>query len=72
MEEVKAWCQAQGIATLDLTPVFQEHAAQGEQLYFRFDAHWNNAGHTLAAQTIQQYLAQYDPAFTLTQLPKKP
>ncbi len=72
MEEVKAWCQAQGIAALDLTPVFQAHAAQGEQLYFRFDAHWNEAGHALAAQAIQQYLARQDPAFTLTTPPTTP
>lgn len=57
-DEVKAWCQANGVRYLDLTPVFAAHAAQGEQLYYRFDAHWNEAGHELAAQTIRQYLAE--------------
>lgn len=60
-DEVKAWCQANGVRYLDLTPVFAAHAAQGEQLYYRFDAHWNEAGHELAAQTIRQYLAENTP-----------
>ncbi|GAB4409983.1 MAG: hypothetical protein Fur0044_03640 [Anaerolineae bacterium] len=60
-DEVKAWCQANGVRYLDLTPVFAAHAAQGEQLYYRFDAHWNEAGHKLAAQTIRQYLAENTP-----------
>lgn len=67
MHEVKDWCQTHDVVYLDLTPIFQEHAAQGEQLYFRFDAHWNHAGHTLAAQAIQQYLANFDPTFTLAE-----
>lgn len=60
-DEVKAWCQANGVRFLDLTPAFAKHAAQGEQLYYRFDAHWNEAGHELAAQTIRQYLAENTP-----------
>ncbi len=60
-EEVKAWCEANRVRYLDLAPTFAEHAAQGEQLYFRFDAHWNETGHELAAQTIRQYLAENTP-----------
>lgn len=60
-EEVKAWCEANGVRYLDLTPAFSTRAAQGEQLYYRFDAHWNEAGHELAAQTIRQYLAENTP-----------
>jgi hypothetical protein len=57
---LKAWCEAHEIAYLDLSPSFKERASQGEQLFFRYDAHWNEAGHTLAAQTIQQYLQDAD------------
>jgi hypothetical protein len=57
-EWVKTWCEDQGILYLDLTPVFRAHAAQGEQLYFRYDAHWNECGHALVAQTIYQYLLE--------------
>jgi hypothetical protein len=57
-EWVKTWCEDQDILYLDLTPVFRAHAAQGEQLYFRYDAHWNEWGHALVAQTIYQYLLE--------------
>lgn len=60
-DEVRAWCEANGVAYLDLTPVFAGEAAQGKQLYYRFDAHWNEAGHELAAQTIRRYLAENTP-----------
>ena len=53
---LKTWCEAHKIAYLDLSPIFEERASQGEQLFFRYDAHWNEAAHTLATQTIQQYL----------------
>ncbi len=37
---------------IDLLDVFKTHVAQGELLYYPYDGHWNQAGHTLAAQTI--------------------
>ena len=52
------FCEAQRLDCLDLTPAFLEHAANGEELYFREDAHLNPAGHRLAAQLIKAYLAQ--------------
>jgi hypothetical protein len=41
---------------INLTPHFQEAAAQGEMLYYTYDSHWNQAGHNLAGQVIGRYL----------------
>jgi hypothetical protein len=51
------FCTAERLRCLDLTPAFRQRAAQGEQLYFRLDGHWNAAGHALAADIIYEYLA---------------
>ena len=51
------FCAAQNVRCLDLTPAFRQHAAAGEQLYFRSDGHWNVAGHALAANLVYDYLA---------------
>jgi hypothetical protein len=40
--------RAAGVACVDLTPVFRDHA-ESEILYFRLDNHWNPAGNRLAA-----------------------
>lgn len=44
------------IRFLDLTPVFQEEAGTGVELYYTFDTHWNQRGHELAAETIYHYI----------------
>jgi hypothetical protein len=41
---------------LDLTPVFQKEAGAGVELYYRFDTHWNQLGHNLAADIISKYI----------------
>lgn len=41
---------------LDLTTAFQEEAGAGEELYYSFDTHWNQLGHNLAAETINNYI----------------
>jgi len=46
------------IRFLDLTPVFQEEAEMGTELYYPFDTHWNQLGHNLAAETINKYLEE--------------
>jgi len=51
------FCQAQGIACLDLTSAFQAAAQAGPPLYFTYDAHWNAAGHQLAAEEVYAFLA---------------
>jgi hypothetical protein len=40
---------------IDLTPAFQA-AAQSHMLYLTYDTHWNQDGHTLAGQTVADYL----------------
>ncbi len=41
---------------LDLLPVFEAAVAEGRLLYYPYDTHWNQDGHTLAAQTIAEYI----------------
>ena len=44
------------IRFLDLTPIFQEEAGTGAELYYPFDTHWNQRGHDLAAETIINFI----------------
>jgi hypothetical protein len=44
------------IRFLDLTPIFQEEAGTGVELYYPYDTHWNQRGHDLAAQMIAEYI----------------
>ncbi len=46
------------IPFIDLTPTFQQAAAQGQILYYTYDTHWNQAGHDLAGKTIADWLKQ--------------
>jgi hypothetical protein len=57
MDWVLAFCEANAIRCLDLTPAFLEHAGAGEALYFPIDGHWNEQGNRLAASLMCQYLA---------------
>lgn len=54
---VAAFCRQQSIACLDLGPAFVQAAQAGQAFYFRSDAHWNPAGHALAAQQVARWLA---------------
>ncbi len=56
MDWVLAFCEANSIRCLDLTPAFLEHAAAGEALYFPIDGHWNEQGNRLAASLMCEYL----------------
>jgi hypothetical protein len=47
---------ANNIRFLNLTPVFQEEADKGAELYYPSDTHWNQLGHDLAAETIYNYI----------------
>jgi hypothetical protein len=49
------------IRFLDLTPVFQEEAGAGAELYYQFDTHWNQLGHDLAAVSINEYIEEMLP-----------
>jgi hypothetical protein len=49
------------IRFLDLTPIFQEEAGQGAELYYPFDTHWNQLGQDLAAESIRKYIEETIP-----------
>ncbi|GAB4448121.1 MAG: hypothetical protein Kow0031_30660 [Anaerolineae bacterium] len=50
--------QREGIAHLDLLPIFRAAAARPDAvpLHLRHDQHWTAAGHRLAAEAIHQFL----------------
>ena len=45
-----------GLQTIDVTPAFEQAAADGDMLYYSYDTHWNQAGHDIAAQHIADQL----------------
>lgn len=45
-----------GYETLNLHPTFDEQAVNGEMLYYTYDTHWNQAGQTLAGETIADFV----------------
>lgn len=51
-------CERNRIECLDLKPVFDRFERDtGERYYWRYDAHWNEAGHRVAAQALFERLA---------------
>lgn len=54
----RAFCAEAKIPFLDLTPVLEQNAAAGRAVYYADDAHWNAAGHEVAAQELAKFLAQ--------------
>jgi hypothetical protein len=56
-ELMRELCAAAGISFLDLTPALEQAAASGRAVYFADDAHWNTAGHEIAAQELAKILA---------------
>ena len=56
-ELMRKFCVAEGIAFLDLTPALEKAAASGQAVYFADDAHWNAAGHELAARELARFLS---------------
>jgi hypothetical protein len=51
----------QHVSFLDLTSTFQKEAGAGVELYYPFDTHWNQLGHNLAAETINEYIKEMLP-----------
>jgi len=41
---------------IDLLEPFQQAAAKGQLLYYRYDGHWNQDGHNLAGQVIADFM----------------
>jgi hypothetical protein len=57
-KQMIALCQANHLVCLDSTPVFTQHADQGEQLYWPTDAHLNPAGNKVLAAAVIDFLRQ--------------
>ncbi len=55
-DAVQALVEGMGIHFIDLTPVFEQKAAESTMLYFTYDTHWNPQGHEVAGQTIADYI----------------
>jgi lysophospholipase L1-like esterase len=53
---LREFCAGDGIPFLDLTPALEQSAAAGRAVYFADDAHWNAAGHEIAAQELAKFL----------------
>jgi lysophospholipase L1-like esterase len=57
-ELMREFCAAAGISFLDLTPALEQAATSGRAVYFADDAHWNAAGHEIAAQELARFLVR--------------
>jgi len=55
---LRDFCAEHQISFLDLTPALERSAASGRAVYFADDAHWNAAGHEVAAQELASFLGQ--------------
>ena len=55
---LRDFCAEHQISFLDLLPALAEQAAAGRAVYFADDAHWNAAGHEVAAQELAKFLGQ--------------
>jgi hypothetical protein len=51
------FCEREGIALVDVTPDLAAVAAQGRNVYFPDDSHWNARGHQVAAERLARFLA---------------
>lgn len=54
---LRDFCNEARIPFLDLTPALEQNAADGRAVYFPDDAHWNAAGHDVAARELAKFLA---------------
>ncbi|MEN3369420.1 MAG: hypothetical protein V7609_1563 [Verrucomicrobiota bacterium] len=55
---LRDFCAEAKIPFLDLTPTLEQNAAAGRAVYFADDAHWNAAGHEVAARELAKFLAR--------------
>lgn len=63
-DAVQAKVEELGYYFIDLTPAFEQHAAENPPYYFTYDTHWNQAGHELAGQTIADFLRNVPACLT--------
>jgi lysophospholipase L1-like esterase len=54
---LRDFCAEAKIQFLDLTSALEQNAAAGRAVYFSDDAHWNAAGHGVAARELAKFLA---------------
>ncbi|MSP41366.1 MAG: hypothetical protein EXR70_23005 [Deltaproteobacteria bacterium] len=55
---VVEYCGQRKLTCFDLTPVLKREAAQGKQLYFPIDGHWNKQGNRIVAEALQKFLSE--------------
>ena len=49
-------CAELGVSFLDLTPALEAEVSAAHETYFPDDAHWNSAGHEVAARVLADFL----------------
>jgi hypothetical protein len=57
------FCKEDSLTCIDMLPVFQQHAAQGEQLYYTTDIHLNPRGNEVLAGSLADWLGQHPEIF---------
>lgn len=56
-EMLVEFCRKRSIPCLDMLPFFRDKFEEDrEELYFKRDPHWNEAGHMLASQLLENFL----------------
>ena len=55
-DAVRDAVEGSGAFFIDLTPAFEEAAAQSQMTYLTYDTHWNQSGHELAGRTVADFL----------------
>jgi hypothetical protein len=57
-EALVAICAEEQVRLVNLLPVFQVLAGEGELLYYPFDTHWNSTGRRAAAKALAQAIRE--------------
>jgi hypothetical protein len=57
-DALAAVCQEQQVHLVNLLPIFQTRAGEGEVLYYPFDTHWNTTGRRVAANAIAKAIRE--------------
>jgi hypothetical protein len=60
------FCAAENLTCLDLLPILQPYAADGEQLYFTTDMHLNPRGNEILAEALAAWIAEHPEVFAAT------
>ena len=60
---MQSFCQDEGQTCIDLLPILQGAARQGEQLYYATDLHLNPRGNAVLASALSGWLAEHPDIF---------